>query len=259
LTEQGQSRSSDPSEGKKAERAKATYYAVAAEVKGECNAGSICLCELPADSDHDLDSTIDKILEHTVVSAFAAKTSKSKLSVTQAVSGEEADDWKLAIISEVTDAASDSCARENRHPRDYHLIHATTQLKKKMKTAEIVEKFKARLCACGNELAGLIRDTFSPTVSSLAHSVLHQLAVCDDMEMCLIDTVAAYLNQDYPDDATPLYLKLPRVVAEVCGPDPNIIYRLKKYIYGLPDAGRASYLAYREHLIKCGFAWMTLL
>jgi hypothetical protein len=83
---------------------------------------------------------------------------------------------------------------------------------------------------------GTILDTYSPTVSTLAHSVLHQIAVMDGMETCLMDTVAAYLNQAYPEDATPLYLQLPRAVAEVCGLDPNQVYRIKK-TYGLPDAG----------------------
>jgi hypothetical protein len=105
-----------------------------------------------------------------------------------------------------------------------------------------------------SKLTGLIEDTFSSTVSSLAHSVLHQLAVFDDMETCLADTVAAYLNQDYPQDTTPLYMTLPKVVAEVCGVDPTVTYRVKKYIYGLPDAERAYYLAYREYLIASGYS-----
>jgi hypothetical protein len=126
--------------------------------------------------------------------------------------------------------------------------------KKKMKDHVTVDKLKARCCACGNELLGLIQATFSPTVASLAHSVLHQIAITDRMETCLMDTVAAYLNQDYPEDAVPLYIMLPKNVAEVCNLDPNVTYRVKKYIYGLPDAGRAYYLAYREHLIAKGYS-----
>jgi histone deacetylase 1/2 len=73
------------------------------------------------------------------------------------------------------------------------------------------------------------------------------------METATIDTVAAYLYQDYPSDVTPLYVKLPRLVAEICSLDPNQTYRVRKYIYGLPDAGRAYYLSYRHHLLSNGY------
>ena len=74
------------------------------------------------------------------------------------------------------------------------------------------------------------------------------------MYLQFIDTVSAYLCQDYPQDATPLYLKLPKIIAQICGIDPKQTYRVKKYIYGLPDAGRAYYEAYSTHRIDNGFS-----
>ena len=82
----------------------------------------------------------------------------------------------------------------------YDLIHTTMQLKVKMKDAETIEKLKARLCACGNELKFIDGDTYSPTVASLTHLLLLQIAVHDRMHLQMIDTVAAYLNQEYPAD-----------------------------------------------------------
>ena len=73
------------------------------------------------------------------------------------------------------------------------------------------------------------------------------------MHTCIVDTVGAYLYQDYPDDATPLYLKLEPHVAEALGRDPNALYRIRKYLYGLPDSGRAYYTAYSDHLISEGY------
>ena len=61
----------------------------------------------------------------------------------------------------------------------------------------------------------------------------------------MVDTVAAYLNQVYPPDAIPLYVKF---VALALNRDPDQTYRVKKYIYGLPDSGRAYYEAYSKHL-----------
>ena len=102
------------------------------------------------------------------------------------------------------------------------------QLKMKMKDAETVDKLKARICICGNELNEVEEDTYSPTVAPLTHSFLLQLAVHDRMIIQLVNTVAAHLNQSYPEDAKPLYVK--------------------KYIYGLPDSGLAYYEAYSTSL-----------
>ena len=41
---------------------------------------------------------------------------------------------------------------EDSYPKPYSLIHTTMQLKIKMKKETIIDKLKARLCACGNEL-----------------------------------------------------------------------------------------------------------
>ena len=70
------------------------------------------------------------------------------------------------------------------------------------------------------------------------------------MHIQMVDTKAAYLCQDYPADATPLYIKLPKRVAIASNLNPDQTYRVKKYIYGLPDAGRAHYDAYCEHLTQ---------
>ena len=126
-------------------------------------------------------------------------------------------------------------------------------LRKKIKLSGELNKYKARLCACGNELSGESTETYSPTIGALAYSAVHQIAVIDEMESCIVDTVGAYLYQEYPEDATPLYLMFPSNVAEVCGLDPNMKYRVRKYLYGLPDADRAYYKAYSEHLMKNGY------
>ena len=135
----------------------------------------------------------------------------------------------------------------------YKLIHTTMQLKIKMKTDTIVDKLKARLCACGNEIDEVDHETYSPTVSSLTHSFMLQVAVHDNMHIQMVDTKAAYLCQDYPANATPLYIKLPKRVAIALNLNPDQTYRVKKYIYGLPDAGRAYYDAYCEHLTQHGY------
>ena len=100
-----------------------------------------------------------------------------------------------------------------------------------------MDKYKCRLCVFGNELYGQVPETYSPTVGALAHAAVHQIAVIDEMEMCLIDVVQAYLYQPYPADAMPLYLTLSDNLSRACGLQPGALYRIAKYLYGLPDAG----------------------
>ena len=186
---------------------------------------------------------------------MAARTGGPK--VTEALLSPEREAWIDVIFVEIITLLNTTHSLEEEdidESMPYLLIHGTMQLKKKMKTADIVDKLKARLCACGNELDEVAMDTYSPTVAALTHATLLQIAVHDGMYLQTIDTVSAYLCQDYPQDVTPLYLKLPKIIAQICGFDPQQTYRVKKYIYGLPDAGRAYYDAYSTHLIDNGFS-----
>ncbi len=138
--------------------------------------------------------------------------------------------------------------------------HTAVDLKIKYIVENTIDKFKVRICGCGNELVQsgtYFNETYSPTVSYITHSTMLQLAIYDQMHLCSIDTVVAFLHQDYPSTLKPLYIILPATVAKACNLDPRTTYRVKKYIYGLPDAGRAYFLAYRHHLIGSGYG-MTM-
>ena len=189
------------------------------------------------------------------IKAFAARASGPD--VRQALESILRDQWIIAMTEEIIDNMINSTQtlvpEEIDRSKAYKLIHTTMQLKIKMKTDTIVDKLKARLCACGNELDEVDNETYSPTVSSLTHAFMLQVAVHDRMHIQMIDTKAAYLCQTYPDNATPLYVLLPRRVALALNLNPEQTYRVRRYIYGLPDAGRAYYDAYCEHLIQHGF------
>jgi hypothetical protein len=82
-----------------------------------------------------------------------------------------------------------------------------------------------------------------------------QLAIYDQMHMCSIDTVGAFLHLEYPESLKLLYIIPPKAVAEVCNLNPKETYQVKKYIYGLPDSGRAYYIAYS---ISSGYKMTTI-
>ena len=201
------------------------------------------------------DNELAEVFCASAVKVFLARAGGP--TVQEALESGIRDQWIDTMFDEIVEGmfnTSHTLAPEDiDESKPYKLIHTTMQLKVKMKTDTIVDKLKARLCACGNELTEVDHETYSPTVSNLTHSLMLQIAVHDRMILQLVDTKAAYLCQDYPQDSTPLYVILPKRVAMVLGLDPNQTYRVKKYIYGLPDAGRAYYDAYSSHLLENGF------
>ena len=196
----------------------------------------------------------DDIISHLseAVYAYAAKVSTKR-----ALGSADREKWLEAIRVEIDQLFRPTLVEEALPPgvrgKDYILIHSTMQLKIKLKADMTIDKYKARLCARGDMLSGMIEETYSPTIGSLARATAHQLAILDNMHTCVVDTVGAYLYQDYPADATPLYLKLEPHVAEALGLNPEATYRVRKYLYGLPDSGRAYYKAYSEHLTSNGY------
>ena len=98
------------------------------------------------------------------------------------------------------------------------------------------DKKKARLCACGDELRGKTADYWSPNLLNV-----HKIALIDQ-----IDSVGAYLYQSYPESSSPIYIRIPAKVMSALQIAEDTVYRIKKYICGLPDSGRVYYLAYAK-------------
>ena len=145
----------------------------------------------------------------------------------------------------------------------YDVIYASIVLKKKMIDEQRVDKYKVRIVGCGNQLLNKATyvnetETFSPTVAMLVHLALLLLSIFDRMHMATFDTTAAYLQQNYPPVLKPLYIKFPATLARALDLNPDVLYRVKKYIYGLPDAGRAYYLSLTEHLQSNGYKNLLL-
>lgn len=184
--------------------------------------------------------------------------------VTQALNGSEKGHWKKGVRSEVFDNllkkndVSLVAVDFSQVPRDALITYLTFIFKKKIKP-DREDRYKVRGCLRGDLVSnkGLV-ETYSPTVSSVTCAALQQVAIIDEMEQQLVDTVGAFLAQDYPDSAPALYVKLDRLVAEACDLDPDQIYRVVKYLYGIPDAGRAYYKAYKETLIEKGYTMSKL-
>jgi hypothetical protein len=146
------------------------------------------------------------------------------MTVNQALRRDDADAWKADMLRELN-LLFDGGTMVPWHgemPPSYDLIHSTMALKYKLKQDGSLDKIKARLCACGNELRGSGVETYSPTIGALSYVVAHQISIIDRMHRCTVDVTGAYLYQDYPDDAKPIFLTIPENVATACGLDPTV-------------------------------------
>ena len=161
--------------------------------------------------------------------------------------------WKQAIRAEVTALLNGTLTPDNpNNYTEWQIVFTTTQLKRKRSQDGTISKYKARTCARG-DLLHLLINTYSPTINNLTFSLVLQLIISLNMHIHIIDTVAAYLYQPYPQNETPLLVKLEPQIAEICNLNPDQHYRLNKYIYGLPHSGRAYFEAYTNHLKEHGY------
>ena len=122
------------------------------------------------------------------------------------------------------------------------------------------DKHKARAAARGDQLARIYKargikppESFSPTVSAVTFALLLQVAVSKGLHMATTDITAAYLQVPYSKSDPVIITKLEENIAKICGLDPNQLFRINKYLYGLPNSGRAFYYHYRAALEKEGY------
>ena len=135
----------------------------------------------------------------------------------------------------------------------------TTKLVRKHNAADpSIIKYKARGCGDGSVFRNIWNDNFSPTVNSITLSIIQNYSFLWNYKEYVVDTVGAYLYQEYPATKTPLIVTLEPLVVEALGLPPSQKYRLKKYIYGLPDSGQAYYNAYSALLAANNYTQSSL-
>jgi transposase InsO family protein len=123
-------------------------------------------------------------------------------------------------------------------------------LKVKRTASGAVDKYKARLVAQGfTQRPGIDYDeTFAPVAKFGSIRALLALAAVNDYEVHQMDVVTAYLNGDLQEE---LYMRQPEGFV-VPGKE-GYVWRLKKSLYGLKQAGRAWYTKIDATLMGMGF------
>ena len=188
------------------------------------------------------------------------------ISTRDALKAPDAEQFKEAIRKEVSDLIDGTKTltpvtnEQVKAMRKYWQIGTTLKCKRKKKGNGLPDKHKARGAARGDQLAAkILKDglpmpqTFSPTVKPLTFAFMMQLAVATQCIWCTADIKSAYLNVPRPAGEIPILTKLEPFVADICGLDPNQLYRIDKCLYGLPDSGRHFYRHYRDALVAEGY------
>ena len=186
----------------------------------------------------------------------------------KALSGPQRDLFMQAVRTEwenlckdtlkpVTNDEIDAYVRTGGSPE---IIGLTMKTKRKLKPDGTLDKFKGRGAGRGDQYIRQrikkgkpLPKTFSPTVKPLTFAWILQLAVSKRMKRATMDIKQAYLNVPYPEDADWIVVRLERHIAEALGLDPSNLYRVMRYIYGLPESGRAFYEFYKSKLLEEGY------
>ncbi|KAL1223410.1 Retrovirus-related Pol polyprotein from transposon RE2 [Cardamine amara subsp. amara] len=112
-----------------------------------------------------------------------------------------------------------------------------------------IERYKARLVACGNRQVERkdYNETFVPVVKMTTVRSLLRIVSANNWEAHQMDVHNAFLHGDLEEE---VYMKLPAGFRHT---DPNKVCRLHKSIYGLKQSSRCWFSKLSTALLKFGF------
>ena len=128
-------------------------------------------------------------------------------------------------------------------------------MRKRNENHEVV-RYKARLVAQGfSQRPGVdYEETYSSVVDATTFRFLISLAVCEKLEMRLMDVITAYLYGSVDND---IYMKIPEglQLPDRYDSNPRELYsiKLQRSLYDLKQAGRMWYNRLTEYLLKQGY------
>ena len=209
-----------------------------------------------AETEGDLER-LDEAYLKTVELYTSANSSNEPTSYREAIASAEAEQWKLAIaeaeqwklaIAEELDSLTEHQTWEVvPRPQGRRVIGSKWVYHVKYDADGNISRYKARLVACGfTQVHGIdYTETFAPVTRLETLRLLLALAVQKDWEVCQIDVKTAYLYGDLDEE---VYMEPP----EGYPVEDGEVFRLKKAIYGLRQAGRQWYRKLKETMAKFG-------
>ena len=112
-----------------------------------------------------------------------------------------------------------------------------------------IERYKARLVAKGfTQKKGIdYKEIFSPVSKKDSLHIILALVAHFDFELQQMDVKITFLNRELEEE---VYMKQPKGFSSSQG---ELVYKLKKSIYGLKQASRQWYLKFHDVISSFGF------
>jgi hypothetical protein len=192
--------------------------------------------------------------EYAFTAEVAAAEALEPRNLTEAKGRPDWSSWEKAIQEELKTLRDAGTWEVVEMPKGVNVVGSKWVFRAKKDAAGNVVRYKARLVAQGfSQVPGVnYFETFAP-VARLAsiHTVL-AFAAAEDYETGQIDIKSAYLNGEFTDDEVIFMRQAPRYKVE--GDDKRVlVYRLRKSLYGLKQAGRRWYQKLVDIMTKLGF------
>jgi len=170
----------------------------------------------------------------------------------RATSGDNCDQWLKAISSEYESHLVNKTWTLVEYPQNAKIIGSMWRFKIKRDADGSIIKYKARLCARGDQQTNGIdyNETFAPTVRYTTLRVLLALACYHDLEVEQFDVVSAFLNADVNET---IYMHQPEGYQQYDSKGKKMVCKLNRALYGIKQAPRAWNSCVTEWLENYGF------
>jgi hypothetical protein len=167
----------------------------------------------------------------------------------EAISGPEGAHWLKAIESELQSLSDKNVFEPATCPPNVTPIRCKWVFRKKLHPDGSLDKYKARLVACGyTQKQGIdYSDTFAPVVNSATIKLIFALAAYFNLSSRHADIKTAFINAKLLEKLfmiPPRGWRSPRL--------PRCVWRLLRSLYGLKQAGRNWYLTLIDTLLSLG-------
>ncbi len=143
-------------------------------------------------------------------------------------------------------------------------------LKEKLLANGDFDRMKARLVAGGNFVdARSVGETNAPTINPLTAFFMLNAAAQYGMELLTADIKGAYLVPDIVEGSGPdtyiwiektlteIFVKLYPELAQYVCPNWKLVFKLRKYLYGLPQAAFQFHQHLSDSMSRLGFTQLT--
>ena len=179
----------------------------------------------------------------------AAAIIEEPLTYEEALSSEQAAEWRQAMDDEITSLHANQTWTTEPIPKGVKALPVKWVYKAKKDANGNIEQFNSRLVAKGfRQKEGVdFNEVFAPVSKYATLRALLAVAAVDDLEVHQLDIKTAFLNGILEEE---VYIEQPTGYEEG---GPGIGCRLHKALYGLKQAPRAWHTRLNEELTEMGF------